>query len=285
MKYRIQKIISYILVVLVFLCCLVFALTWRTEQQAVTFVPPQAVDLTKIAAKMALSADDYDLLYEQTGLAKPDIDLIWAKESDIAATLSAYQQRYLSESTFDTEILAGFSKAERISDRNQYVQIYDLQKGDVLLTQSTHTLCYRHGHSSLYLGGTEPDLLEATVIGAPVSLTSAWSWGGYPTGIQLRISEEAAAEAGRAPAELGAAAASYAEEELLGDDYRLLAGAFGIGENTDATQCAYLIYEAYAHFGIDVSSRDFPVTPSSLLKSGKFDIIQVWGVDPASPGW
>jgi hypothetical protein len=46
-----------------------------------------------------------------------------------------------------------------------------------------------------------------------------------------------------------------------------------------------LIYEAYAYFGLNVSSRDFPVTPSSLLESGKFDIIQAWGVDPDAPGW
>jgi hypothetical protein len=87
------------------------------------------------------------------------------------------------------------------------------------------------------------------------------------------------------PAELGAAVAAYAEDDLVGDDYRLISGLFGIGVDTDATQCAYLVYEAYAHFGIDVSSRNFPVTPSSLLKSGKFDLIQVWGVNPLDPNW
>ncbi len=285
MKYRIQKIVSYLLVVLTFFCVLVFALTWRTEQQAVTFVPPWEAELTQIAAKKELSGGDYDLLWQQTGLSKTDIDLIWAKAPDIAATLSGYQQRFLAENAFDSEALSGFSKTERISDRDQYYQLYDLKEGDVLLTKSTHTLCYRHGHSGLYLGGGEENILEATVVGAPASLTTAAAWGGYPTGMQLRISEAAAAKVGMSQEELGAAVAAYAQEDLVGDDYRLLAGLFGIGVDTDATQCAYLIYAAYAHFGVDVSSRKFPVTPSSLLESGAFDLIQVWGVDPLDPGW
>lgn len=285
MKYRIQKILSYLLVVLTFFCMLVFALTWRTEQQAVTFVPPWEADLSQIAAKEELSAGDYDLLWQQTGLSKSDIDLIWVKETDIAGTLYRYQQRFLAKSAFDSEVLSGFSKTERIADRNQYYQLYDLQEGDVLLTKSTHTLCYRHGHSGLYLGGGEEHLLEATVIGAPASLTTAAAWGGYPTGMQLRVSEAAAAKAGMSVTELGAAVAAYAQEDLRGDDYHLLSGLFGIGVDTDATQCAYLIYEAYAHFGVEVSSRTFPVTPSSLLQSGAFDLIQVWGVDPLDPDW
>jgi hypothetical protein len=285
MKYHTQKKIYSILVFLVFCGLIVFVLTWQTERQAVTDISFTEVDLTQIAAKTELSKDDYDLLYHQTGLSQTDIDLIWTKEADITAVISRYQQRFLAKNTFDAEVLSWFSKAERIADRNQYYQIYDLKEGDVLLTKSTHTLFYRHGHSSLYLGGTEQSLLEATVIGSPVSLTTAAAWGGYPTGIQLRISEDAAAEIDMEPEELGAAVAIYAKEELLGDDYRLLAGAFGIGAENDGTQCAYLIYEAYAYFGLNVSSRDFPVTPSSLLESGKFDIIQAWGVDPDAPGW
>lgn len=285
MRYRIQKIISYILVCFTLFCVVVFALTWRTEQQAVSFVTPWEADLTQIAAKNDLSDGDYDLLWHQTGLSRTDIDLIWANEPDIVGTMGAYQRRFLGEKAFDVEVLSGFAKAERISKQNQYYQFYDLQAGDVLLTKSTHTLCYRHGHSALYLGGEGENVLEASVIGMPVSLTTAAAWGGYPTGIQLRISKDAAAEANMSQEELGTAVAAYAQENLLGDDYRLLSGVFGMGIDSDATQCAYLIWEAFAHFGVDVSERSFPVTPSSLLKSGKFDLIQVWGVDPDSPGW
>lgn len=285
MKHPIEKFVSYLLVLLTFFCVLIFALTYRAEQQAVTFAAPEKANLSRIAAKEELDPGDYDLLWQQTGLSQTDIDLIWNREMDIGAVLSSYQQRFLAKTSFDREVLSGFSKTERIADSSQYYQLYDLQAGDVLLTGSSHTLCYRHGHSGLCLGGGGEDLLEATVIGAPASLTAAAAWGGYPTGIQLRISEAAAAAAGMSQEELGAAVAAYAQRDFLGDDYRLLSGLFGIGAETDATQCAYLICEAYAHFGVAVSSRKFPVTPYSLLASGAFDLIQVWGVDPLAPAW
>lgn len=285
MKYRIQKIIYSILTVIVLFCCVVLIATEVTEKHAVSPLSTAKVDLTEVAQKTTLSQSDYDLLFKQTGLGKTDIDLIWDSKADIYGEISAYQRRFFSDPAYICDGIAGFSRAERIVDSEDDYQFYDVQEGDVFLTKSTHTLCYRHGHSSLYLGGEEKELLEATVIGAPVTCTKAAAWGGYPTGIQLRITTAMAASVGMTPAELGEAVVAYAREEILGDNYDLLAGAFGIGANSDDTQCAYLIYEAFSHFGVNVSTREFPVTPTSLLNSGAFEIIQVWGLDPENPGW
>jgi hypothetical protein len=286
MRYRIQKIIYTVLAIIVIFCVAVMAATAWTEKQAVTvFSTADEIDLTQIAAKSTLTADDYDLLLQQTGLGKDDIDLIWAKETNIAATLQSYQRRFFADPAYISDTIAGFSKAERIGAASDCYQIYDLQEGDVLLTKSTHTLCYRHGHSSLYLGGNEKQLLEATQIGSPVTTTTAAAWGGYPTGIQLRITSAAAKAAGMSQSELGEAVAAYAETNILGENYSLLTGIFGVGPKTEDTQCADLVYEAFLHFGVDVSTREFPVTPSSLLKSGMFEVVQVWGMDPVDPSW
>lgn len=283
MKYRVKRIIYFILFYGLLFSGAVLAATAFTEANAVSAPSYAKVELSPVVAKTNLSRADYSLLLSQTGLGRADIDRIWATEPDIKAVLDAYQGRFFSAPAVVCASIAGFSRAESVVEQKDFYQIYDLEAGDVLLTKSTHTLCYRHGHSSLYLGNNK--LLEATVIGSPVTTTEAWAWGGYPTGIQLRISAKAAAAVGMTQAQLGEAVAAYAQEELLGDNYSLLTGAFGVGPATNDTQCADLIYRAFLHFGVTVSTRTFPVTPSSLLKSGMFEVVQVWGMDPAHLRW
>ena len=64
-----------------------------------------------------------------------------------------------------------------------------------------------------------------------------------------------------------------------------MAGLLNDGIEENETQCAHLIWAAFQSAGIDVSSRDFPVTPHSLLESGKFELIRCWGFDPKDNDW
>ena len=124
-------------------------------------------------------------------------------------------------------------------------------------------------------------VLEAVAIGEPAQTAEAENWGMYPSFIQLRIKEDIAKKTGMSAGELGAAVASYAENNYNNAAYSLLAGVFGRGEESGETQCAHLIAAPYAHFGITVSSRKFPATPRSLLESNAFEIIQYRGFDPS----
>ena len=165
--------------------------------------------------------------------------------------------------------------AETVLDPDDAYRLYDLRPGDILLTRSTHTLFWRHGHCAMYLG--DGKIIEATAIGESTSVIDAENWGNYTTGMHLRLKDDSET--------LGVQAAAYAESELIDDKYRLFAGAFGIGTENDATQCAYLIWSAYDQCGIDIASRHFPITPTSILNSGKFEILRVWGYDTKDLNW
>ncbi|MGI5874245.1 MAG: hypothetical protein ACOX8R_06245 [Bacillota bacterium] len=256
--------------------CFFAVLLFFCESRAVT-VPKTERSIAALTEKEALSEEDYRLLLEETGLGRETVDLLRSRPGGDAALLSE-QKRFHQRPDFDCRPLTGVTMMETVLRSEDALVFYDLRPGDVLLTFSTHTLFYRHGHCAIVLD--DETIAEAVAIGRPVAVTKAAKWGFYPTVLQLRLSEEAAADAGMTPAKAGAAAAERAETEFLGDRYSLFAGGFGRGEETDETQCAHLIAACYAGIGVTASSRTFPATPMSLLKSGAFDIVQCRGVGP-----
>ena len=282
MKYKTSLWIKRIFLVLIGCVSVIALWTILSEGNAVTAPKGEKAPLGEILQKETLREEDYALLWEQTGLGRSAVDELWQRE-DRTGQLYREQNRFFHAPVYQCRELTGFVKVEVISSRDNYYRLYDLRPGDVLLTKSTHTFGYRHGHSALYIGNGE--LLEATEIGEPVSVTEAAYWGSYPAGIHLRLTEEAAAETGMSREEAGLFVAEYAKTNLLDDKYRLTAGLLNDGIEENETQCAHLIWAAFQSVGIDVSSRDFPVTPHSLLESGKFEVIRYWGFDPEEIDW
>lgn len=282
MKYKLGKIITTSCLILAIVVATLGGLTLFTEQNSATPPSVEKVDISDIIQKETLTKQDYTILWEQTGLGEKILQSLWP-EPDRKEILLAEQDRFFSAPKNTCISLALFSKSEIITDRDDYYRLYDLQPGDVLLTKSTHTLCYRHGHSALYIG--DGLLLEAAAIGLPTDTAQAELWGQYPSGIHLRLKESVAQQQGTDSATLGAQATEFAKEKLSDDKYHLFSGAFGIGTKTDHTQCAHLIYAAYQSCGIEVSAKDFPVTPHSLLESGQFEILRYWGFDPKDIDW
>ncbi|MBQ6810487.1 MAG: hypothetical protein IJO94_03680 [Firmicutes bacterium] len=274
MKINLSKLIIRICLVFSLIVILVGGATLFTEGGAPTVPSYGKEDLSALLRKESLTEEDYILLREQTGLGEEIVDILWQEENRKEIFL-AEQQKFFDAPEYYCHNLAIVSMAETIINSEEAYQLYDLRPGDVLLTKSTHTLFWRHGHCALYLG--DGKILEATAIGSMTSVIDAENWGSYTTGMHLRLKENSDT--------LGEEAAAYAKKELIDDKYRLLAGAFDIGVETDATQCAYLIWAAYDQCGIDISARDFPVTPASILNSGKFEILRVWGYDPKDLNW
>lgn len=282
MKYQTGLILSRVFLVLVALIGLAGVFHLYVESRAVSAPAAEKAPLEAILEKETLTTEDYNLLWEQTGLKPAAVDSLWQKKNR-RELLYREQNRFFHAPVYICQDLTGLVNVEAIQNPANFYRFYGLEPGDVLLTSSTHTLGYRHGHSALYIGSGK--LIEATEIGEPVSETKAAYWGSYPAGIHLRLKEEVAAETGMSRAELGRSVVQYAEENLLDDEYRLTAGLFHDGVAESETQCAYLIWAAFQSVGIDVSSRDFPITPHSLLVGGKFDIVRVWGFDPAEIDW
>ena len=173
-------------------------------------------------------------------------------------------------------LLGGFTREDRtVPGGGVKFQFSDLQPGDILVTLSTHSLGWRHGHAALVLD--EETTLESTVWGEDSSLGKTDSWKRYSGFAVLRVKD--------AP-EMGERVAEYAERELCGVPYHLSAGVLGEkAPDTEApyfgVQCAYLVWYAWNSFGVDLDSDGGRlVTPADLLLSDKLEVVQLYGMDP-----
>ena len=84
-----------------------------------------------------------------------------------------------------------------------------------------------------------------------------------------------------------AAVADWAREHLLGLPYGLFSGLAWLGETSDppATQCAHLVWCAYAAFGYDIDGcGGWPVTPRDISLSPLLETVQVYGL-PQGQRW
>ncbi len=162
--------------------------------------------------------------------------------------------------------------------------IVDLQPGDILLTSSTHTLGWAHGHAALVM--ENGDLLQSYLIGYASGTTGSSSSNGVPlfqnaaNFLVLRLKD--------ADAATRLAIAQAAEKQLVNVMYDLTVGIFSPkdqGETPKSTHCSHLVWQAYKNFGYDLDSDGGPVvTPRDLARSPLLEVVQCYGFDPLK-GW
>ena len=151
----------------------------------------------------------------------------------------------------------------------------NLQPGDILVTLSTHSLGWRHGHVGLVLD--ETSVLECVTLGEKSRIVKAKHWGTYSNYAVLRVQG--------APEELQQEVANYAKEHLCGVPYHLSAGLLGkkvqdIDAEHFGMQCAYLAWYAWNHFGYDLDSDGGRlVTARDLLQSDMVEVVESFGMD------
>lgn len=152
----------------------------------------------------------------------------------------------------------------------------DLRPGDILVTLSTHTAGWRHGHAGLVIDGDT--VLECAVLGQDSRLTNVEHWNTYSCYAVLRV-RDAGEEQGRSVAE-------YAMEHLLGVPYRLTIGLWDEkAPGTDSTgfglHCIYLPWYAWKQFRYDLDGDGGRVvTAADLLASPLLEVVQSHGMDP-----
>lgn len=147
------------------------------------------------------------------------------------------------------------------------------QAGDILITFSTHTLGWRHGHAALAID--ENTLLEAAMPGVPSGFSSVSSWESYPTLLVLRVK-------GGTPTQQEAAVQT-AVSALHGIPYGFFSG---LGSEKapapplSSVQCAYLPWYAWMQQGVDLDSDGGKlVTVADLAASERLEVIQMRGMD------
>lgn len=155
-------------------------------------------------------------------------------------------------------------------ERLSVTELPELQNGDVLTTDATHFLGWRHGHAALVVDAEQGVALEAFCIGTVSELSSLREWKYYPGVRVLRL---------RADAETRNKIAEYAVEYLQGIPYRLSAGVIDDKDMEGdywGTQCAHLVWLAFYQFGFDVDGNGgWLVTPADLQKSSLFEWIEI----------
>lgn len=144
----------------------------------------------------------------------------------------------------------------------------DIQNGDILVTDSTYCLCFRHGHAALVVDAEKGITLEAFGIGTESEYSRLWEWRRYPHVLVLRLN---------APVEVRQKIAGYAKENLVGIPYMLSPGVVDdkdMQENYWGTQCAHLVWAAFAACGYDIDGDGgWLVTPVDFTTSGLLRVV------------
>jgi len=170
------------------------------------------------------------------------------------------------EKRYPTFMFFGIIQEEYFADASG-MQLYptnftDIEDGDILVTDSTFCLCYRHGHAALVIDAEKGILLEAYGIGTRSEFAPLHEWRRYPHVMVLRL---------KAPEEVRRMAAEYAKTALFGIPYRISCGMVDdkdMGGEYWGTQCAHLVWAAFRQVGFDIDGDGgWLVTPADFTKS------------------
>lgn len=233
------------------------------------------VDISAILNNSILNQKDYSLLFSQTGLAKPAIDELLSQKNGLKRILS-FQDSYYTKNKICTEKINPFTSQENLivsgSMNNNSLQIAPLKNGDIILTKSTHTLYWRHGHCGIVIDAKNGIILESLEPGSVSMQQNSSNWQSYPTFKLMRlkgVDQEKLDEI-----------AQYAAQNLMGIDYHIFASKKH-GVKLAAVNCSQLIYQAYIHFGYDIdSNKGLFVTPEDIANSELLEIVQIYGFNP-----
>lgn len=249
------------------------------------FIPEyEKVDLSPTLEKAVLDKTDYERIFLQTGLGRNAVDRLLSAGELGKAIISEIQEQFFSQGQVDcTSMLGLFTREDRRKD-SAGTPIYapylaDLRPGDILVTLSTHSFGWRHGHAALVVE-TEGELstLECAVLGDNSRFLNTGYWRYYSNYAVLRVTGKTDEER--------AACARYAAEHLAGIPYHLTAGLIGDKfQDTNSPwfglQCAYLPWYAWKAMGVDLDSDGGRLVSSDdLLHSDQVEIVQIFGIDP-----
>ena len=257
---------------------------WTARAEAFAHYPPECrrEDLLPLLQKETLTEEDYDIIFNQTGLASPGVDELYASNRQLE--LLGLQQRFFADAEVECSHSNLFTRSERLTNFRSIVDDVDflptVQDGDILITFNGHVLGWRSGHAAIVVDAAGRLTLEAIMPGCDSGICCLESWEEYPGFALLRLKGISAEER--------AQIAAYARERLTGLPYSLMAFTDSHGADTGAaplsgTQCAHLVWYAYRHFGYDLDSNGgFVVTPDDLYHSDLLELVQIYGLPPNS---
>lgn len=273
-----MRFISVLLIVIVAFKTVDFTLSeitdiWAYEDVGQSSGTDWAVVYEKLENGDTLTEKDYDLIFSQTGLGKPAVDVL----TDNPEKIEEYRDYYLADKDYSCVREGVFACHEYITDTDgnaiQNPPFANLQNGDIIITLSIHSLGWRHGHAAIVVDAEKGTTAQAVMLGEKSAFGHIGDWRNFPLVAVLRPKN--------VNAEIIDEVVAFTEEKLIGIDYSLMSGIFsGRDENTipTTTHCAHYVWYAYKCFGIDIDSNGGRiVTPKEILNSDKLEVVQVYG--------
>ena len=263
---------------------LVFLALFHMESDGVWAPDYEQMDLSAIVSKPILEEEDYGTLFKQTGLGRDAVDALLEEHGsplDREQVFEQYQENFFNPLPSECRRIGIITHEEKIRDEQGELikgfQIPSLRDGDVLISKSTHSLGWRHGHAAIVTNANARETVEAILWGRDSVLQSVNKWQTYPSFMVLRLKDH---EEG-----LPDRIAAYALETMQGIPYGLLTGIpRKAPEVVQKTQCAHLIWYPYHQFGYDIDSDgSWLVTPKDIANSPFFEVVQVYGMNPEAP--
>lgn len=241
------------------------------ETLAYTAPRCERCDLSAVTGKAPelLTAEDYAFIYGQTGLGEAAV-----RSLEDLGQLFDYQESYFTAADYRCTPNSPISSEERL--RSGRVLLAPLEEGDVLVTNASHVLSWRNGHAAIVTDAERGVTLEAVVIGKNTKPQNLAKWAEYPNFAVLRLKG--------ADKEQRAAIARTAEENLNDIPYNALIGLYPAKYRDvsvyGGTQCAHLVWLAYAAHGCDIdANHGLLVTPEDIFRCGLFEIVQTYGLE------
>ena len=126
------------------------------------YVPNIAtVDLSPLLEKDDFTTDDYTILFEQTGLTQPIIDELRTMPN-FTEKMLRFQQDYLKEVAVTVEYLPPLTLSDMLTEKSEPgFQLAPYHNGYILLSKSTYTGAWRHGHAGIVIDDVRGIVLEA----------------------------------------------------------------------------------------------------------------------------
>lgn len=215
---------------------------------------------------------DYETIFLQTGLGKPAAEKL-IHENRFDEILKAQDLFFKNDEIECYPLMWWLTREDRLS--NELITFYDLQPGDILVTLSTHSFGWRHGHAAIVLNDLET--VESIMLGCDSSKENIYYWQDYSNFALLRVKNKTEEER--------AAVADFSLSKLIGKPYSIFSGFKGkkapdIDSNNLTLQCSYLAWYAWNSFGVDLDSDGGRlVTTYDILHSDKVEIVQLYGLD------
>ena len=229
------------------------------------------VNIEEYLYKGSLSDEDYDLLFQQTGLAPPGVDALRGKGRQ--TQLLKLQEQFFAQVPIVCRANTILTREERIAARTDAALIPYVEEGDILITFNSHAFGWRNGHAAMVVDAENRVTLEAQVLGRDTAVVSLESWTYYPSFAVLRLKKATLQERQEI--------ANWALNNMADIPYRLTAGLW---QQNKGTQCAHLVWYSYHHFGYDLDSDGgLIVTPRDIYNSPILEVIQVYGMPVSNP--